>query len=350
MNAVPLILSERGGSLESTRRGHVVVVNDRGDLVHSIGDDEYCTFYRSAVKPFQVLPLMESDFFESFGFEDRHVAVMVASHSSQPEHSKVVREVLRKAGVTEADLECGAHAPAHEPSRDRLARAGRTPGAIHNNCSGKHAGMLALAKGNGWPLTGYIHADHPVQIAARRAVEEVTGVTLDDARSGIDGCGIPTHSASIRGLAHGFARMATGAFEGRRKAAMVRVRESMMKFPVLIAGEGRSDTDLMAARPGAVFSKVGAKGVLGMGIPERGLGVAIKIEDGFLADIGLAAMHVLRLLGIAPWNMENGGSGATTQIVRNWAGREVGTDYADFVFEEPVLIEAVGAGINREAV
>ncbi|NNE08092.1 MAG: asparaginase [Gemmatimonadetes bacterium] len=330
--------------MESTRRGHVVVVNDRGELVYSIGDDEYRTFYRSAVKPFQVLPLMESDFFESFGFEDRHIAIMVASHSSQPEHTKVVREVLKKAGVTEADLECGAHAPAHEPSRDRLARAGRTAGVIHNNCSGKHAGMLALAKGNGWPLAGYIRADHPVQIAARRAVEEVTGVVLDDAHSGIDGCGIPAHFAPIRGLAHGFARMATGSFEGKRKAAMMRVRESMMKFPLLVAGEGRGDTDVMAARPGAVFSKVGAKGILGMGIPERGLGVAIKIEDGFLADIGLAAMHVLRLLGISPWDAEGGGRGATTQVVRNWAGNEVGTDFSDFTFEEPVVMETVNAG------
>lgn len=349
MNAVPLIRSERGGSLESIRRGHVVVVNDRGELVHSIGDDECRTFFRSAVKPFQILPLMESDFFESYGFEDRHIAVMVASHSSQPEHTKVVREVLKKAGVMEADLECGVHAPAHEPSRDRLVRSGRTPSAIHNNCSGKHAGMLALAKGNGWPLTGYIHADHPVQIAVRRAVQEATGVVLDDKLSGIDGCGIPTHSAPIRGLALGFARMATGAFDGRREAAMIRVRESMMKFPVLIAGEGRGDTDLMATRPGAVFTKVGAKGVLGMGIPEQGLGVAIKIEDGFLADIGLAAMHVLSLLGVSPWEREKPDRAATTQVIRNWAGKEVGTDRADFMFDEPVLMETAHAAGARGA-
>ncbi len=339
-----LVRSFRGGGLEGRRVGHIAVASPSGEIVYSLGDPDYETFFRSAAKPIQVFPLIEAGGMEHFGFEVRHLAMMVASHSGQPIHVEIVREILARIGLGEEDLLCGPHAPMHEGARDDLVGKGIPFGRIHNNCSGKHAGMLALARLKGWPIEDYIEADHPVQRAVTLALEEVTGTPCPMAIPAVDGCGIPTFRGALSALATSFARIATDSFDGRRADAASRVRMAMMSHPLLIAGDGRLDTLLMEEGGDVLFSKVGAKGVIGIGLPGRRLGIAIKLEDGFLDEIEVAARHALRLLGIDPW----GGAGPTTQPVTNWVGRRVGRLESSFELDFTGAVESpAGAPAGR---
>lgn len=314
----------RGGVVESRHTGTVVAVDARGRVLLEWGDGTRPVFPRSAVKAIQALPLIESGAADAFGFGDRELALACASHRGEEGHVATVAHMLEKAGMSEADLECGAHAPLATAAATELAWSHRKPGQLHNTCSGKHAGFLCTCATEDDDPKGYVSRGHRAMERVRLAMEEVTGATHDPATAGVDGCSIPTYAAPLSALALGFARLATGeGFAPGRKRAAERLVRACMAEPWYVAGTGCFDTKIMQALPGQVFAKTGAEGVYCAAIPQLGVGVALKIDDGAerAAEVVLAASlakvlrggekaQILRALAVRP--------------MRNWNGIEVG--------------------------
>ena len=280
--------SHRGSVLESRHRVHVAVVDASGKLVAQAGDSAYRTFWRSAAKPFQALPLVEDGVVERLGLTRQDLALACASHSSEPAQVALVREFLQRVGCTERDLMCGPH----RPLSDAVAKDYETRGvrltAVSSNCSGKHTGMLALAKHHGWPTQFYARAEHPVQQRCLTSVSQFTDVPPNAIGVAVDGCGVACFALPIRNMALAYARL-----DGP-------ILEAMMLHPELLAGEGRPCTEMMRAHPGRVVTKVGAEGVYSALLVREGLGVALKVEDGHSLASALAIAAVLAELGLKP--------------------------------------------------
>jgi L-asparaginase II len=288
----------RGSMVESRHRVHIAIAGADGRLRAHAGEARRVTFARSAVKPIQALPLVADRVLERFGILDEELALTCGSHSGEAYHVLAARELLRKAGVREELLACGPQEPLHEPTRRALGRAGERPQAIHNNCSGKHAGMLALARFHGWPLEGYHRAGHPVQ---RRMLEEVArwcGMPADEIPSGVDGCGIVTFAVPLAALAAAFARLAAHTRQDYASDPAGRVVRAMVAHPAYVAGTGRLCTELMRRTHGRVFAKVGAEGVYCAGVPGAELGIALKVEDGARRAAEPALLATLRRLSL----------------------------------------------------
>ncbi|MER8521508.1 asparaginase [Mesorhizobium sp. M0644] len=283
----------RGAIVESAHRGAVAVFDADGKPVWEIGDTAQPVFPRSAVKAIQALPLVESGAADAYGFGDRELALACASHSGEPPHVELARAMLAKAGLDETALECGAHWPSSHGATLALARAGRAPNTLHNNCSGKHSGFLCTCVHSGIAHRGYVKAGHASQEMVREAMQAVTGAAHDADHRGTDGCSIPTYAVPLRSFALGFARMATGAgFEPVRARAAKRLLSACMAEPFFVAGTGRSDVAMMEAAPGGIFVKGGAEGVFCAALPELGLGIALKCDDGAgrAAEVMVAAV------------------------------------------------------------
>ncbi|MGR3484226.1 MAG: asparaginase [Paracoccaceae bacterium] len=305
----PLAHVTRGDLMESVHRGHAVV-HDGRQVRAAWGDPGAVIYPRSSAKPLQVLPLLEAD----QTLSPRRVALACASHQGAPIHVEMARDWLAAQGLDEGALACGPQATRDRALRDAMIRDGAAPGRLHNNCSGKHAGFLALAGHMGAPHRGYEAADHPVQRAVRAAFEEMVGE--DSPGWGIDGCSAPNFACTVGGLARAMARMArAGAGSGTRDAAMARARDAMIAHPDLVAGEGRACTDIMRALGGAAMVKTGAEGVYVACLPGLGLGVALKVSDGATRAAEIAVAGLLARLGLEL---------PTARILRNFAGQEVG--------------------------
>lgn len=274
----------------------VAVVDVEGRLRASAGDPGLVSFARSAVKPIQAAAVVEDGAADRFGFSERELALCCASHSGEEIHVHAVRSMLRKIGVGEESLACGPHEPLHAPSAIALRAAGDAPRRVHNNCSGKHAGMLALAVVNGWPVSDYERQPHPVQQRLLDTIARWTGATVDDIPTGGDGCGAVTYALPLRSLARAFAAFAAGARTGQ--ATPRRIVRAMVGCPEYVAGTGRLCTELMRTAGGRIFSKVGAEGVYCAGIPGAELGIALKVEDGARRAAEPALIGVLRALGL----------------------------------------------------
>jgi len=276
-----LVEVTRGPRVESSHRGAIAVVDANGRRVASIGDVETPIFPRSAVKPIQALPFIESGTADAYRFGNAELALACASHGGEPRHVEGVTAMLAAVGLDEAALECGASWPANEDARIALARSGARPTALHDNCSGKHAGFLATVRHSGWEQRGYVAPDHPVQERVREALADLTGAVLDDHVRGIDGCSIPTYAIALENLARGFARYVTGAgLSSDRAAAARRLVRACQSEPFLVAGTGRFDTEATMRFGARLLVKVGGEGVFCAGFPELGLGAAIKCDDG----------------------------------------------------------------------
>ncbi|HEX6938419.1 MAG TPA: asparaginase [Longimicrobiales bacterium] len=295
----------RGATVESVHRVHVAVVDATGRLQASAGDPRITTFARSSIKAIQALPLVEDGGAERFGLSDEELALCCASHSGEPHHVEAARSILRKAGASEDALACGAHAPFHGPSARALTRAGIEPGRIHNNCSGKHAGMLALARLHDWPTADYHEAAHPVQQRMLAEVSRWTEVPAARIATGVDGCGVVTFALPLTGLAGAFARFcaagagsAGGAGAGAAGPGPTRLVAAMRRHPEYVAGTDRLCTELMRVTGGRIIAKVGAEGVYVAGVPAEGLGLALKVEDGAQRAVEPALLGVLRELGL----------------------------------------------------
>ena len=278
----------RGTIAESRHQVHVAVVDAAGKLVAHAGDPDFVTFWRSAAKPFQAMPLIEDGAAEHFRFTPEDLALICASHSSEPGQVARARELLQKIGCSERDLLCGPHRPLSEPVAKDYETRGVRLTAVYSNCSGKHAGMLALAKHHGWPTEFYTRLEHPVQRRCLAEVSRWTGMPAEEIGVGVDGCGVACFAMPLVSMALAYARL-----EGP-------IRDAMLKHPELIAGEGRPCTEMMRAHPGRVITKVGAEGVYSALLVAEKLGVALKVEDGHSVASALAMAAVLAELGLRP--------------------------------------------------
>lgn len=284
----------RGDIVESRHRVHVAVVTADGDIIASVGDIDQYTYYRSAAKPVQALPLVEERVVERLGLTVEELALCCASHEGEPEHVAGARSILEKAGADESMLSCGAHAPYSPEAAGVLAEAGEAPGRIHNNCSGKHAGMIALAVSMGWDPTDYHRAEHPVQCRMLEEVVRFSGIPVEGIPTGVDGCGVVCFAVPLRDMARSFG---TFARAGDRGEAAGRVVDAMTTAPFMVGGTGRTCTEVMEVAGDRVFVKLGAEGVYGAGVRGRGWGVAIKVEDGGRRAVEVALIHTLHALG-----------------------------------------------------
>lgn len=291
-SAPPLAVeSTRGGMVESRHTVSVAVGDPSGKLVAWAGDPEQVTFWRSAAKPFQAMPLVQDGAADAFGFGDEELALACASHSSEPQQVALAARMLEMIGCREADLACGPHAPLGDAVAKRVIREGLTPTPVWSNCSGKHAGMLALARHHGWPTAGYEQRDHPVQQRAIAEVARWTEVNPDEMTLGVDGCTVVCFGLPLHAMAAAYARLITST-----DPAAIRIRQAMMGHPDLIAGAGRYCTHLMTAWPGGVLAKVGAEGVYSAALVEPGVGIALKVEDGDMVSAPIALHGVLEQL------------------------------------------------------
>lgn len=288
MNPV-VVEAMRGDRVESVHRGAAIVCDARGGVLLAFGDVDRPVFPRSAVKPIQALALVESG--AADGFSDAELALACASHSGEPEHVATAAAMLARWGLDATALACGAHWPLGAQAARGLARSGGEPGPLHNNCSGKHAGFLCLACAQGMPTSGYETAAHPVQSLVKAALEDVCAVKLD--APGVDGCSIPAYALPLTSLARGFARLATGLeLAPGRAAAAGRLLRAMAAQPFHVAGTGRFDTQAMTILDGQAVVKTGAEGVYCAALPQLGLGLALKIDDGATraAEVAVAAL------------------------------------------------------------
>jgi L-asparaginase II len=321
-----LVEATRGSLVESRHRGSVAVSDPDGKLLLSLGDVDAAVFPRSAVKALQALPLIESGAADKYGLTDAEIALACSSHSGAPIHVETASGMLAKAGRDSADLECGVHWPLDADAARALAASGGAASALHNNCSGKHAGFICLSCSAGVDPKTYVKRDHFVQRQVREALGEMTSTNLEDADWGVDGCAIPTYAVPLRALAHGFARFGSGVgLDATRAAAAKRLRAACAAHPDLVAGAGRFDTLLMEALGARAFVKTGAEGVYCGALPELGLGVAIKCDDGAgrAAEVAMAAV-IAKFLPLDEAQRSKL-TARLSPVIRNWNGEKVGT-------------------------
>lgn len=312
----------RGSLVESRHRGAFIVCDASGKILVSMGETSADVYPRSAIKAFQALPVLQSGAADRFGLTPEEIALCCSSHDGEPDHVRVARSILAKAGNSEADLECGAHWPSNGDAMRALAAAGEKPQAIHNNCSGKHAGMLALARIMGVDPKGYVRPEHPVQKEIAKVYGAICGVDLSTAPMGIDGCSVPTWALPLSNVATGFAKLCTTP-EGIRIVAAVRTH------PFMVAGSTRFDTKIMEAVP-RLFIKVGAEGVFCGCIAHASLGFALKCDDGAFRGAEVAVAEMLLKLDV--WTLEEKDALRTfaSRPLKNWRKLETGLERASF--------------------
>jgi L-asparaginase II len=315
----------RGALVESRHRGAVCVMDADGATVFSLGDVATPVYPRSAVKAIQALPLVESGAADRYSLDDKDLALACASHGGEVAHVEVAQRMLARAGLDVTALECGTHWPSHQASTQALARTGGAPSALHNNCSGKHSGFLCVACAAGVDHHGYVAANHLVQREVRAALEDVTGVELSEDLCGIDGCSIPSWAIPLPALAYGFARYGTGrGLAPERAKAAARLRSACAVQSYYVAGTGRFCTEIMTRFGARVLAKTGAEGVFCGALPELGLGIALKCDDGGTraAEVTMAAMiaRFLPMLDDERAALER----FVRPTLRNWNGTEVG--------------------------
>ncbi|HSB55402.1 MAG TPA: asparaginase [Gemmatimonadales bacterium] len=292
MNADFRVEATRGNLVESVHRVSLAVVDASGALRASAGNPDLFTFWRSAAKPFQVMPVLADGAADRAGFTVKEVALACASHSSEPAHVETALGMLRKLGLDEGSLACGPHVPLSPAVAESVLRQGVTMTPAWCNCSGKHAAMLALAQAHGWPARGYEALGHPVQERILTEICRWTDLRPDQLGLGVDGCTAVSVALPLRAMALAYARYGVS-----KEPAAVRLKDAVASHPLMIAGEGRLCTDLLAATSGRVFAKVGADGVYSAMIPAAGLGLALKVEDGDMRSSAPALVAILLWLG-----------------------------------------------------
>ncbi|RAS17884.1 asparaginase [Ensifer adhaerens] len=320
-----LVEVTRGNLVESRHRGVAIAVDGDGRTVFSLGETDSAVFPRSACKAMQALPLMESGAADAYGFGNRELALACSSHSGEPEHVELAAKMLAAAGRDVSALECGAHWSSDQKTLIGQARSLEAPTALHNNCSGKHSGFICACCHSGTEVKGYVGYDHPLQREIRGAMESLTGAILAKDNCGVDGCSIPTYAVPLKGLAHGFAKMATGVgLEAERARVSRRLIEACMAEPFFVAGTKRACTRLMKTAPGRIFAKTGAEGVFCAAIPEKGIAIALKCEDGTTrAAEAMVAATLARFFRDEP-ELHAALMAQANHSMHNWNGIHVG--------------------------
>lgn len=321
----PLVHWLRGGHVESVHHGHVAVVDSRGDLVAWAGDPQLVLYPRSAFKPFQALPLVESGVLARSGLGPESLALIAGSHGGTDRHAALALQILEKAGANPALLRCGTHEPYDEGTAAALRARGEALAPLRHNCSGKHAGMLLLARAMGAPLESYTDPAHPVQRLIFDRFAALIGEPFVDPVPAIDGCSAPTPRMPLSTLSRAFALLALAVdASGRPVPGLQEIRDAMRGHPENVAGSGRLDTLLLLRLPGALVCKAGAEGVHATGVIGRGLGVAVKIADGSRRALRPAVLAVLHELGVLSAEDRAALDPEGSRVLRNYAGLEVG--------------------------
>jgi L-asparaginase II len=322
----PWVRVDRGGLPESFHEGLLAVVDEDGALLTSWGDPGFTAFVRSSLKMIQALPLVESGAADAFGLEPAHLALTCASHAGEPFHVTGVREILRRAAVPESALQCGAHAPLHRESARDLVRRGEAPSPVHNNCSGKHAGMLATCAHRGWDLDGYRRADHPLQVEIAAVLGELAGLDPRTIERRVDGCGVPAFRVPVVRFAHAVARFVSGRASEARARAAGRLFRAMSTHPEMVGGTARFCTELVRVAGRPLLAKGGAEGFYVAAWHEAGRGVALaaKAASGDQRGRDFAVVEALHQLGV----LDAAGVARLAPFhsgpLRNHAGDEVG--------------------------
>lgn len=315
------VLVHRGPVVEARHRLECAVSDASGCWVAGTADPHAVTMFRSAAKPFQLLPLIERGHADRWGFGTEALAVMCASHTGSAYHRTLVGDVLTRIGARVSDLACGTHDPADPEALAEIAADPARRSPLHHNCSGKHAGMLAMCVAEGWPLAGYTRAEHPLQQLLLTTVSEIGEVPRDRVLTAVDGCSVVVFGLSLHAMARGYARLATARDTGdARERALARIRNAMTAFPVAVEGAGRLSTDLMNAARGILVAKGGAEGLQLIGVPQPGLGIALKCEDGASRPLGPAAVAVLDRLGLMDESLRSALEPHRRPVVLNAAG------------------------------
>lgn len=293
-----LVELTRGETVESVHRGAIAIADSHGVILASLGDIANPAFPRSSFKMLQALPLVETGAAAAYGVSDEEIALACASHSAEPMHTERVAAWLRRLDLSADDLACGPHPVPDDKTREAMICAHRSPTAIHNNCSGKHTGFLTLAKHLGAPIAGYEKREHPVQQIVAAAIHELCEVPAD-MPWGIDGCAAPNYAQPLSGFAKALAKFADPAHQRlARGAAMRRIVQAMIDHPELVSGTGRVCATLMHAGQGEVAVKTGAEGFFAAIVPGRGIGIALKIDDGTMRAAECTMAVILESLGL----------------------------------------------------
>jgi L-asparaginase II len=341
---VPASLVEvwRGPIVESRHRGHLTAVDGAGHTVAALGSPQTVTYLRSSGKPFQALPFIVSGAADHFGFTEQEIAIACGSHSGEPIHVDTVRSMLGKIGLDETALKCGVHEPFSAAVARELARNQQPPNVLQNNCSGKHAAMLALALHLGAPTASYDDWRHPVQQAIAKAVAEFSSITPEEIAIGVDGCGAPVFGVPVQAMALMYARLVSPPenFAAVTRSACRRIVKAMIEFPEMVGGtKDRLDTELIKAGAGRLISKIGAEGVYTIGVLAgdewpKGLGLALKIEDGDDQRARPpAVIEALKQLNVLTSNDLVALASYAPTVIRNRRGERVGEARAAFTLE-----------------
>ena len=320
-----LVEATRGDRVESRHAGSAVVIDAHGAVLFQAGDIDAPVYTRSTVKALLALPLVETGAADRLGLSDAELALACASHVGETLHVETAASMLHKAGKQPGCLECGVHWPTSRAGRRSLLEAAAEPSALHNNCSGKHAGFVCLAVDSGVALPGYVRPEHETMRRVTAALADMTGARLDDSNRAIDGCAIPTYAIPLRALALGFARFGAGiGLHPDRQRASSRLRAAVAANPLLVAGPGRFDTRVMQAFGQAVFSKMGAEGTHVVSLPDLGLAIAVKCADGASRAAELVTASLLSRHSPATPEQQALLQTLTRPPLRNWNGTPVG--------------------------
>lgn len=316
------VVVTRGALVESHHRVHAAVVDASGRLIGAAYDSALLTHWRSCAKPFQAMPLLESGGFDRIGWGDDQLALACASHGGEPEHVAVAEGMLTSIGMEEGDLACGPHDPLASRGQRILRESGARPTRLHNNCSGKHAAMLAHAHTNGWAAVGYEREDHPVQRARLDEVAKWSGIDASRIVQAIDGCGCVVYGLPLEPMARAYARLADAA---RRSAeTSSRIVHAMQTRPFLVGGTDRFDSALIEATEGKVIAKIGAEGVHSVAVVDEGIGIAVKVEDGAQRAQFPAVLRVLQHYDALPRDLPPRLAEFLHRPLRNTRGEVVG--------------------------
>ena len=320
-----LVKVTRGNQIESIHRGHIVIANAKGDILHQLGDPDFTICLRSCTKPLQALPIITTGAADKFSLTPAELAVMSGSLNGQDFQVSAIKSILNKIGLDEHSLQCGVHRPSHRKTAKRLEEEGKKPSPLHNNCAGKHSAMLTLCVYHEWPLDNYISKEHPVQQLILQTVSSMTEVPIEEIGIGIDGCGVPVYFLPLKNLAGSYAKLTSSSDQ-----SIHRLMEAIFFHPEMIAGDERICTDIMRTLGKKVFAKTGAEGGYAMSIMEKGWGIAIKIEDGNNRAVNPVIIETLKQLAILTRKEEDKLYTYHHSVIKNHRKETVGSVEAHF--------------------
>lgn len=327
----PLVVRTRAKRVESIHNGYICIIDTSRNILYNLGDPDTEVYIRSAAKPFQAIPLVESGAMEKYDITLKELAIICGSHSGEDYHLETVSSILRKIGLNEKFLRCGSAYPYNTEKKELLIQRQERPSPLYNTCSGKHAGMLALCKFFDYPLEGYTREEHPVQQLIIKVLAELLDINEKDIILGIDGCDIPNYMISIKQAAYLYALLAAGNNRPSRYGdSLELISRAMTTYPGMVNGSGEFCTELMFYTKGKITSKMGAEGIYGVAVPEKGIGIFIKIADGAEEALYPTTVSTLKQLEVLDKDMQEKLSNWIYPPVKNHRGRIVGYSYPIF--------------------